>query len=198
MTRVFAGLVAACFAATMVNFAAAAAPTAAEPPSPIVGGGPSLGGHFALKSPDGRDVTEASFPGKWLIVYFGYTSCPDECPTALNPIAAALAELGPLAAKIQPIFVTVDPKRDTPQILADYVKAFDPRILGLYGSPQETANAAKSFHVYYRTRSLGGGEYAVDHRAFIYLVNPHGQVVQLLPGDFPGHPMAAALRHLVQ
>ncbi len=198
MTRVLARLLAACLAVTMINGAAAAAPTAVAPRPPADAGAPTLGGHFALKSSDGRGVTEASFPGKWLLIYFGYTGCPDECPTALNAVAAALAELGPVAAKVQPIFVTVDPKRDTPQILSDYVKAFDPRILGLYGSPEEIAAAAKAFHVYYAVRSLGNGEYAIDHSSYIYVVNPHQRVVQLLSGDVPGHPMAAALRQLMQ
>jgi protein SCO1 len=198
MTIVLARLLAVCLAVTMINFAAEAAPTVAAPRPPADTGAPTLGGHFALKSPDGHEITETSFPGKWLLMYFGYTACPDECPTALNAIAAALAELGPLAAKIQPIFVTVDPKRDTPQILADYVKAFDPRILGLYGSPEEIAAAAKAFHVYYAVRQLGNGEYAIDHSSYIYVVNPHQQVVQLLTGDVPSHPMAAALRQLMQ
>lgn len=132
------------------------------------------------------------------MLYFGYTACPDECPTALNAVATALADLGPLAAKIQPIFVTLDPNRDTPQILSDYVKAFDPRILGLYGSAEEIAAAAKTFHVYYAARPLGNSEYAIDHSPYIYLVNPQQRVVQLLTGNLPGHPMAAALRHLVQ
>jgi len=198
MTTVLGRLLAACLAVAMINFAAEAAPTGAAPRPPDDAGAPSLGGHFALKSSDGRNVTDASFPGNWLLIYFGYTACPDECPTALNAVAAALAELGPVAAKVQPIFVTVDPKRDTPQILTDYVKAFDPRILGLYGSPEEIAAAAKAFHVYYAVRPLGNGEYAIDHSSYIYVVNSHGRVVQLLAGDVPGHPMAAALRQLVQ
>jgi protein SCO1 len=198
MTRVLARLFAASLAVITVNLAVEAAPNTAVPRPPVDTAIPSLGGHFALKSPDGREITEKSFPGKWLLLYFGYTACPDECPTALNGVVTALADLGPLAAKIQPIFVTVDPKRDTPQILADYVKAFDPRILGLYGSEEEIAAAAKTFHVYYAVRPLGNGEYAVDHSSYIYLVNPQQRVVQLLTGNVPGHPMAAALRQLVQ
>jgi protein SCO1 len=155
-------------------------------------------GRFALKTAAGGDVTQASFPGKWLVIYFGYTLCPDACPTALNAVAGALAELGPRAAKVQPLFITVDPKRDTPQIIADYVKAFDPRILGLSGTDAQTAAAAKAFHVYYAVRKLGNGEYATDHSSFIYVVNPSGQVVELLTGNLSAHPMAAALRDLVK
>ncbi len=159
---------------------------------------PGMTSQFALKTADGRDVTEASFPGKWLIIYFGYTLCPDACPTALNAIATALAQLGPLADKIQPVFITVDPKRDTPAVIADYVKAFDPRMVGLTGSEAQSAGAAKAFHVYYAERKLGNGEYAIDHSSFIYVVNPAGRIVQLLTGNLPATGIAAVLRNSVE
>jgi len=159
---------------------------------------PGITNHFALTAANGRKVTETSFPDKWLVIYFGYTLCPDACPTALNAIAVTLAKLGPLAAKVQPLFVTVDPKRDTPQVIADYVKAFDPRLIGLSGTEAQTAAAAKAFHVYYRVRELGGGEYAIDHSSFIYIVNPSGKVVELLTGNLPAPAMTAALRDLVK
>jgi protein SCO1 len=159
---------------------------------------PGMSGHFALETAAGRPVTQASFPGKWLVIYFGYTQCPDACPTALNAIATALDELGPLAARIEPLFITVDPQRDTPQIVADYVKAFDPRIVGLRGSDGETAAAAKAFHVFYAVRQLGHGEYAIDHSSFIYVVDPGGRVVELLTGNLHASAMAAALRQLLQ
>ena len=160
---------------------------------------PGMAGHFSLKSAaGGTDVTESSFPGKWLIIYFGYTQCPDACPTALNAMAASLVELGPLAAKTQPLFVTVDPQRDTPQVLAGYVKAFDPRILGLYGDATQTAAAAKAFHIYYAVRNLGNGEYAIDHSSFIYIVSPGGHLVELLTGNLPAHSIATALSHLIR
>ena len=113
-------------------------------------------------------------------------------------MAGALGELGPLAVKVQPLFITVDPQRDTPQTLTDYVKAFDPRILGLSGTDAQTAAAAKAFHVYYAVRKLGNDEYAIDHSSFIYVVNPGGQVVELLTGNLPAHSMAAALRDLIK
>jgi protein SCO1 len=159
---------------------------------------PGLTSHFTLTTVGGRDVTEASFPGKWLVIYFGYTMCPDACPTTLNAIAAALAELGPLAAKIQPLFITVDPGRDTPEALADYVKAFDPRIVGLSGTEAQIAAAATAFRVYHQVRKLGNGEYAIDHSSFIYLVNPGGQIAELLTGNLPARPMAATLRNLIK
>lgn len=159
---------------------------------------PGIGGDFALKTAQGRAVSEATFPGKWLLVYFGYTACPDACPTALGAMATALDLLGPLAAKVQPLFITVDPARDTPAVIGNYVKTFDPRILGLYGTAEETAAAAKAFRVSYAVRQLGNGEYAIDHSSFIYVVDPGGRVVELLTGNLPGQAMAAALRDLIK
>jgi protein SCO1 len=159
---------------------------------------PGIDGHFALETVAGRAVTEASFRGKWLLVYFGYTACPDACPTALGAMAAALDTMGSRAAEVQPLFVTVDPKRDTPAVLANYVKNFDPRIIGLYGTPYETAAAAKAFRVYYQARQLGRGDYAIDHSAFVYVVDPGGRVVELLTGNLPGKTIAAALRDLMK
>jgi protein SCO1 len=159
---------------------------------------PGIGGHFTLTSPEGRAVNDRSFPGKWLLVYFGYTFCPDACPTALNALGTVLDELGPLAAKVQPIFITVDPERDTPQVIADYVKAFDSRIVGLSGTPEQIAAAAKEFRVYYEVRPLGNDEYAIDHSSFIYVINPQRQIVELLTGNLPGHSMAEELRRLIR
>ena len=158
---------------------------------------PQIGGHFALSMPDGRRVTDATFRGKWLLVYFGYTSCPDVCPTTLSAMALALEKLGPLADKVQPVFITVDPERDTPTIVGEYIKDFDPRFVGLVGSPQEIGTAAHEFHVYYRVRQLGNNEYVVDHSSFIYLIDPNGAFVRLLTGDLPGHQLADELRKLM-
>jgi cytochrome oxidase Cu insertion factor (SCO1/SenC/PrrC family) len=115
---------------------------------------PGIGGGFALTTTQGRAVTDASFRGKWLLIYFGYTACPDACPTALSAMAAALGALGPLAAKVQPLFITLDPKRDTPAVIDTYVKTFDPRILGLHGTAAETEAAARKFRVYYAVRQM--------------------------------------------
>jgi protein SCO1/2 len=157
-----------------------------------------IAGDFELETLDGRTVTEADYRGKWLLIYFGYTSCPDVCPTVLNEIGGALNELGPLAAKLQPIFITVDPTRDKPKVLAAYLQSFDPRIVGLYGSGEQTEAAAKNFHVYYRLRSLGNGQYTVDHSGFLYVIDPKGKFVKLLTGDLPGHQLAQALRSVVR
>jgi protein SCO1 len=166
---------------------------AAQPSAAV----PQIGGHFALSAPDGRRVSDASFRGKWLMIYFGYTSCPDVCPTTLSAMAQALDQLGPLADKVQPVFITVDPARDTAQLVGDYAKDFDPRFVGLTGSAQEVGAAAQEFHVYYRVRQLGNNEYVVDHSSFIYLIDPNGAFVRLLTGDLPGHQLADELRKLM-
>jgi protein SCO1/2 len=157
-----------------------------------------VGGPFTLTTPDGRIVTDRSFDGKWLMIYFGYTSCPDACPTALSDMTIALDELGPLAEKIQPLFITVDPERDTAQVMADYVKSFDPRFIALRGIADETATVAKAYRVYYAVRNLGNDEYAIDHSSFIYVVNPQGGSVKLLTGDLPGHKVADELRQVIR
>lgn len=172
--------------------AAESAPVASEQVGP-----PRIAGHFSLTTADGTEVTDRSFAGQWLLVYFGYTFCPDACPTALNTIAEALDELGAVAERIQPIFITVDPQRDTGGI-AEYVKAFHPRLIGLTGSAAQIAAAAKDFHVFYQVRQLGNEEYAIDHSSYIYVIDPDGRVAGLIAGNLPGHPVAAELRRLIQ
>jgi len=157
-----------------------------------------IGGHFSLTAADGTEVTDRSFAGKWLLLYFGYTFCPDACPTALNTMAEALDELGPLAERVQPIFITVDPQRDTPSVMAQYVKAFHPRLIGLTGTAAQIASAAKDFRVFYQVRPLGNEEYAVDHSSYIYVIDTDGRVAKLMTGDLPGHPVAAELKRLLQ
>jgi cytochrome oxidase Cu insertion factor (SCO1/SenC/PrrC family) len=158
-----------------------------------------IGGPFALIDGDGHAVTERSFPGKWLLIYFGYTYCPDVCPTSLNRVAEALDRLGPDGAEIQPLFITVDPERDTPAMLRDYVKAFDPRLIGLTGSPEAIAAAAKAYRVYYRRTDQGSGasDYLIDHSALTYLVDPQGAVVAYFSHNDSAESMAATIRKLI-
>jgi protein SCO1 len=158
---------------------------------------PQVGGHFELMTPDGRTVTEASFRGKWLLIYFGYTFCADVCPGTLMSMAEAMKKLGPLADKVQPLFITLDPERDTREKIGEYVKDFDPRFVGLVGSPQQVADTAREFHVYYRVRQLGHGEYVLDHSSFIYLMDQNGTFVSLLSGDLPGHEVAEHLAEFI-
>src|SRR5580704_6283144 len=109
----------------------------------------TIGGPFTLTAPDGKAVTDQTYRGKWLLVYFGYTSCPNTCPTALLELAKALETLGLDAAELQPIFITVDPQRDTLEVIAEYTQSFDPRIIGLVGNSQQTAAVAKEYGAYY-------------------------------------------------
>jgi protein SCO1/2 len=159
---------------------------------------PSIAGHFELETLDGREVTDANYRGKWLLIYFGYTYCPDVCPTVLNEIGTALNELGPVAGKIQPIFITIDPARDKASVMKAYLKSFDPRIIGLRGDGDEIEAAAKSFHVYYQMRSLGNGQYTVDHSGYLYLIDPRGKFASLLTASLPGHEIAQELRKRVK
>lgn len=135
-----------------------------------------VGGPFSLVDHTGRSVTDKDFRGRYMLVYFGFTYCPDVCPSALQVIAAALQKLGPKADRIVPLFITVDPERDTPAQLADYVKSFDPRLVGLTGTPREIDAAAKAYRVYYKKvqddKSTAG--YTFDHTSMIYLMDPNG------------------------
>lgn len=153
---------------------------------------------FRLTTLSGRDVTMADYRGKWLLIYFGYTFCPDVCPATLSELGDALKALGPRASKVHVLFVTLDPTRDKTPVLARYLKAFDPRIDGLRGDPEETEDAAKSFHVYYRLRSVGHGEYAVDHSSYVYVFDPQGRFVKVLAPDAPGHKIAEDLKKTIR
>jgi protein SCO1/2 len=148
---------------------------------------------FALTAADGSAVTERTYRGKWLIVYFGYTFCPDVCPTTLMEIAGALEKLGPRVEAVQGLFVTIDPKRDAPEILSEYVKSFDPRIIGLTGVPAQIAVAAKSFKVFYERRDTDDGGYVYDHTTLIYLVDPDGRFMRALAGNADAQQTVDAL-----
>jgi protein SCO1/2 len=115
-----------------------------------------------------------------MLVYFGYTHCPDVCPSGLQVISAALDKLGPGAARIAPLFVTLDPERDTPQVMGEYVKSFHPGIIGLTGTPDETAAVAKAYRVYFKKVADENtpGNYSVDHSSFMYLMNGRGEYVK--------------------
>ena len=158
----------------------------------------AIDGRFSLTGTDGRTVTDEDFRGKWQLIYFGYTSCPDVCPTTLAEITNALAQLGPRGLEVQPIFITLDPARDSAKVLAAYLKAFDPRFVGLRGDPQTIEALARQFHAYFRLRGLGNGEYTVDHSSFIYVFDRQGTFVELLTGDLPGHALTDALRKLLK
>ncbi len=155
----------------------------------------SIGGPFTLTDTAGKRVTDADFRGKWMIVYFGYAYCPDICPTQLQTIAAALDLLGPRAADVTPVFITIDPARDTPAALGQYVKLFDDRIVGLTGSADEIAAVAHAYRVYYaRVDGTKGTSYVMDHSSLVYLMAPDGRFRAMLPQNDDPNTMAGELR----
>jgi protein SCO1 len=158
-----------------------------------------IGGPFALTASDGTIVTDRTFRGRWMVVYFGYTHCPDVCPTTLLAIAQTLENLGPLAERVQPIFVTIDPERDTREIVGDFVKAFDSRIVGLTGKPSEIAAVAGQYRVFYKKGIGDSASYSMEHSSYIYLMGPDGRYVTLLAHDETATPaeMAARLRDII-
>jgi protein SCO1 len=127
---------------------------------------------FALVDADGKPVTDRDFPGQFLLIYFGYTHCADQCPTALSAIVEALDEIGPAAKAAQPIFITVDPERDRGPMLRQFTAAFDPRIVGLTGSPEEVAAAAKALHIDYAKLFAGDDDYVIDHSTNLSIIDP--------------------------
>jgi protein SCO1/2 len=157
--------------------------------------GAAIGGPFALTDQNGRTVHDSDFKGQWRIVYFGYSFCPDVCPNDLRNIGLGLRLLDKrdpaLAAKVVPIFITVDPARDTPPALKQYVANFHPRMLGLTGSADAIAAVAKEFGVYYQNGPVKDGTYAVNHSRQTYLMDPDGKPVALLPADQSGEAVAS-------
>src|SRR5260370_6779781 len=137
----------------------------------------AIGGPFRLTDQNGETVTDADLKGKWSLVYFGYTHCPDACPTALNDISIALEDLGTKRDAVRPVFITVDPERDTPDALKAYVTSFDAPILALTGTAEAVAQAAKSYRVYYAKHPLPDGRYEMDYSTLIYVMNPDGRFV---------------------
>ena len=135
-----------------------------------------VGGPFALTDQDGKRVTDKDFRGRYTLVFFGFTMCPDVCPSALQVMAAALEKLGAKGQQLTPVFMTVDPERDTPAQLAGYVKSFHPRLVGLTGTPAEIETVTKAYRVYVKKvpdpKSSAG--YTFDHSAIIYLMGPDG------------------------
>jgi len=159
----------------------------------------AVGGPFSLIDGDGHAVTDQTYRGKFMLVYFGYTYCPDVCPTTLSAVADAMDKLGPKADKIQSLFITVDPKRDKPDVVKQYAAAFGTRIVGLTGSPEQIAAAAKAYRVYYAEHRTGTGpdDYSMDHSSVLYLMGPDGRFIEPLRADQTGPEMAAALTRLI-
>jgi protein SCO1 len=144
-------------------------------------------------------VTDRTFRGRWMLVYFGYTHCPNVCPTALSMIAEAIENLGPLAAKVQPIFVTIDPERDTPEIVGKFTKSFDPRIMGLTGKADEIAAVAKQYRVFFKKLPGDDVDYRMEHSSHIYVIGPDGRYVTLFPHETTqgAEAIASRLREII-
>ncbi|HEY5794399.1 MAG TPA: SCO family protein [Bosea sp. (in: a-proteobacteria)] len=163
-------------------------------PDPLAG---RFGGPFSLIDHHGRRVGDDAYRGRFMLVYFGFTRCTDTCPVDLPTMAQALDVLGPLAQRVAPLFITVDPAHDTPPVLAANVAAFHPALIGLTGSEVEIAAVAKAYKVHRRKLTQphhGAGEYAVDHGSLTYLMDRDGRFLTLLPHKTGAERMAAVLR----
>jgi protein SCO1/2 len=171
-----------------------------DAPAPSAGGvqlpqGMVLGGPFSLTDHTGRAVTQADFAGRFLLLYFGFTYCPDVCPTELGTIAAAMDDLGAQASRVTPVLITVDPERDTPAALSDYVSRFHPAMVGLTGSPEQVAAAARAYRVFYaKVQRPDMTDYTMDHSSFIYLVGPDGRVRALFRPQTAPQAIVEAVR----
>jgi len=165
--------------------------------------GATMGGPFTLTDQNGRRVSDRDFAGKYRLIYFGYTFCPDVCPVDMQAIGAGLrrfeADQPARAARLQPIFISVDPARDTPQVLRQFVAAFHPRLIGLTGSEAEIAQVAREYRIYYERGEAGaGGSYMVDHTRMAVLYGPEGQPIALIPHDAGPEGIAAELERWVR
>lgn len=156
-----------------------------------------IGGPFELVDGNGRTVTDQAFRGKWMLVYFGYTHCPDACPMALQNMETARDMLGPAAAQVAIVFITVDPERDTPEVMRDYAALFGPDVSALTGSPEAVARVAKEYRVYFAKAPTEGGDYSMDHTSIIYAMDPRGRFVGNFTHETTPEAIAARLRPLV-
>jgi protein SCO1/2 len=184
VTAVIAG-----FAALAIIVAAAVLPRLFETAAP-----PSIGGAFSLVDQTGKTVTDADFRGKMMLIYFGYTYCPDVCPTTLGTVTQAIEQLSPAEqARVVPIFVTVDPERDTVDQIAQYVDAFSPALVGLTGTPEQLAPVLKEFRVYAHKADAKDGNYTVDHSSILYLMGKDGKYLSHFSGEVSAKDLLAAL-----
>ena len=158
-----------------------------------------VGGPFSLTDQDGHKVSEKDFLGKHMLVFFGYTYCPDICPTELQVMLAALDAMGPRSEQIRPVFVSVDPERDTPEVLKSSVENFGPGLTGLTGTPEEIAAVAKAYRVYYaKSGDLASPDaYLMDHSSIMYLMGPDGSFVKHFPYTTDVAKLASELKEAV-
>ena len=153
-----------------------------------------VGGPFSLADTDGKRVTDRDFRGKLMLVFFGYTHYPDVCPTELQNMATVLEKLGPDAKQVAPIFISVDPARDTPEALSAYVNNFSPLIKGLTGAQDEVASAAKAYRVYFKKADGGPDNFTVDHSVFVYLMDRDGNYITHFMFNSPPENMVNVIK----
>jgi protein SCO1/2 len=188
---------AAAIVLTLVGFTALVNSRQASPAGQIVTGVASIGGPFALTRGDGKAVTEKDFLGKPTAIFFGFTFCPEVCPTTLYELSGRIKELGPAADKMNFAFVSVDWERDGPKELASYTSAFDSHIQGLSGTEAEIETVTKAYRVYYKRVPVDGGDYTIDHTASVYLMDKDGQFVGTLAYGEARDTMLEKLKRLV-
>ncbi len=167
---------------------------------PVQSSGTALvGGPFSLVGADGKPVTDRDFRGRYMLIFFGFTHCPDICPAELQVIAQALEQLGDKAKNVVPIFITLDPERDTPEAMGNYLKSFGPNFVGLTGSPEAIAAAAKAYRVSYAKveDKESAADYGVDHSALVYLMDPKGRYVTHFSYGLSAEQMAEKLGKLL-
>jgi protein SCO1/2 len=157
----------------------------------------AIGGPFQLIDQDGRTVTDVDFKGKPLLVFFGYTHCPDVCPTTLFELSEVMRKLGPEADKVNAVFVTVDPERDTPAVMKDYMSSFDPHVRGLTGDNEAIAKVLRQYRVYAKKAPQPNGDYAMDHTAIVYLMDKDGRFVAPFNAGRKVEDAAADLRRYI-
>ena len=156
-----------------------------------------VGGPFRLVDHSGKTVTDQDFRGRYMLIYFGYSFCPDVCPTTLGVVAEALQKLGSQGQRVVPILITIDPERDTPKVLADYVKAFGPQFVGLTGSVEAIKDVEKKYRVYATKRPLEKGGYGMDHSSVLYLMGPNGKLVSFYDEAISPDDLAKELRQKI-
>ncbi len=189
------------FALILSLLIAGCSPGEADEAPPLAGA--SIGGPFTLTNQNGERVSDADFAGRYRLVYFGFTYCPDVCPVDLQLIGQGLRQLEAsdpeVAARVQPIFISVDPERDTPAVLKEYVAAFHPRLIGLTGTPEEIAAVAKSHGVYYmKEQAEGASDYLVNHSRIAMLFGPQGEPIAIIPHDQGAAAIAEELKRWVK
>jgi cytochrome oxidase Cu insertion factor (SCO1/SenC/PrrC family) len=160
----------------------------------VTTGSIAVGGPFRLTDQEGKPRASSDFRGKYMLIYFGYSNCPDVCPTTLAVMAQALDKLGTDANRIVPVFITIDPEHDTPAILKQYMAAFGPRFVGLTGNPSQIATVEKTYRVYAKKQPLPGGKYGMDHSSVIYLMGPDGRLVSFYDELIPAADLAKDLK----